>query len=129
MAAINRLPKLCPASGESPLKRYCMIRSIKGSRSAKATRQLRRSPGGKIPISFRSLPEDPPSSPTVTTAVQLFVIYFIPRSRVESPVPPPTTVIAGPRVSLRCVKIISISDALLSGITASTTERIILRVA
>ena len=122
MAAIKRLPKQCPAKGESPLKRYCITRSIKGSRSARAVRQLRKSPGGMMPSSLRKRPEEPPSSAEVTTAVQLLVMYFMPRSSVERPVPPPTTVIAGPLVSLRCIKIVSISEPLLSGMTTETTE-------
>ena len=124
MAAIKRLPKLCPARGEPSLKRNCIMRSISGSRSASATRQLRKSPGGIMPISLRRRPDEPPSSATVTTALQLLVIYFMPRKRVESPVPPPITVMAGPRPSFLCVKIFSIKDELLSGRTASTTERI-----
>ena len=59
------------------------------------------SPGGRIPISSLSLPELPPSSPTVTTAVILFVICFIPFNSIESPVPPPTATILGPLFNLR----------------------------
>ena len=110
------------------MKRYCIKRSIKGSRSAKAVRQLRKSPGGMMPNSLRKRPEDPPSSAEVTTAVQLLVMYFMPRSKVERPVPPPTTVIAGPWVSFLCTKTFSIKEPVCSGIIAVTTDLIVLRV-
>ena len=55
------------------------------------------SPGGKTPISSRKRPELPPSSPTVTIAVTLFVIFLTPFKSIESPVPPPTATIFGPR--------------------------------
>ena len=66
------------------------------SSSASAAMQFLISPGGKTPISSRNLPDDPPSSPTVTMAVILFVIFFNPLSSVERPVPPPTATIFGP---------------------------------
>ena len=81
-----------------------------------------------MPSSLRKRPDEPPSSAEVTTAVQLLVIYFIPRNSVDKPVPPPTTVIAGPCVSLRCIKIVSISEPLFSGKTTETTELIRRRV-
>ena len=55
------------------------------------------SPGGKTPISSRSLPEEPPSSATVTIAV-IFALYcFKPLNKVDNPVPPPIVTIFGPR--------------------------------
>src|SRR5579863_304531 len=73
------------------------------SSSDKATMQLRTSPGGSMLKSLRNRPLDPPSSLTVTTAhsseirggstgggaAGAAVYFFRPRSRVESPVPPP----------------------------------------
>src|SRR5213082_1771895 len=47
----------------------------------------RKSPGGRMRYSARSLPELPPSSATVTIAVRLPVYFFSPRSMVERPVP------------------------------------------
>src|SRR5690606_11523686 len=44
---------------------------------------------GGISKSSRSRPELPPSSATVTTAVKSNGNFFNPRSKVESPVPPP----------------------------------------
>ena len=81
-----------------------------------------------IPSSLRKRPDEPPSSAEVTTAVQLLVIYFMPRNKVERPVPPPTTVMAGPWVSLRCTKTFSIKEPFCSGIMADTTDLIVLRV-
>ena len=63
--------------------------------------QLRISPTGAMPSSWRSLPDEPPSSATVTTAVMLLVISFRPRSRVDRPVPPPMATTRGPRASER----------------------------
>ena len=71
------------------------------SESARATRQLRISPGGKIPNSERSLPELPPSSATVTTAVMFDVMFFRPRSRFGNPLPPPITTTLGPAAKTR----------------------------
>ena len=64
--------------------------------------QLRRSPGGSMLKSWRSRPDDPPSSVTVTTAARSEIWQGTcvgqsgkatwrrsPRSNVESPVPPP----------------------------------------
>src|SRR5665811_1879040 len=62
---------------------------MRDSSSARATKQLRTSPGGRTPNSSRNLPDEPPSSVTVTTAVVCDVLFLNPRSRVESPVPPP----------------------------------------
>jgi hypothetical protein len=63
--------------------------------------QFRMSPIGGTPISVRSLPDDPPSSATVTTAVMLLVSSLRPRKRVESPVPPPMVTTLGPRARSR----------------------------
>ena len=66
-----------------------------GSVLARAWMQLRTSPGGGMPRSWRSMPLPPPSSATVTMAVMLRESFFRPRSMVESPVPPPITAIRG----------------------------------
>ncbi len=63
--------------------------------------QLRRSPTGGTPSSSRSLPDDRPSSATVTTAVMLLLNSLRPRSSVDSPVPPPMATILGPRARER----------------------------
>jgi hypothetical protein len=68
--------------------------------------QLRRSPGGNMLKSCRRRPEDPPSSVTVTTAARSEMLQgtvagrsgeatwrLSPRSKVESPVPPPIATI------------------------------------
>ena len=101
IAAMNRLPKLWPDSWLSPSKRCWKSFSIRGSVSANATRQFLRSPGGIMPSSSRSLPDEPPSSATVTTAVTLEVACLMPRSSTDRPWPPPTTVMAGPLPSFR----------------------------
>ena len=72
-----------------------------GSASARAVMQLRMSPTGAMPSSVRSLPDDPPSSATVTMAVMLLLCSLRPRSSVESPVPPPMATSRGPRASER----------------------------
>ena len=59
--------------------------------------QFRMSPTGGIPSDSRNAPDEPPSSATVTIAVRLLVCCFSPRSRFESPVPPPIATIRGPR--------------------------------
>ena len=72
-----------------------------GSASASAAMQLRMSPIGGMPSSSRSLPDEPPSSATVTMAVMLLVTSFRPRSSVDRPVPPPMATMRGPRASER----------------------------
>jgi len=72
-----------------------------GSASARAAMHMRMSPIGAIPSSSRSLPEDPPSSATVTTAVMLLLTSLRPRSSVLRPVPPPIATSRGPRASER----------------------------
>ena len=72
-----------------------------GSASASAVMQLRMSPTGAMPSSSRSLPDEPPSSATVTIAVRLLVACLSPRSRVDWPVPPPMATIRRPRASDR----------------------------
>ena len=74
---------------------------MSGSASASATMQLRMSPTAGMPSSARSLPDEPPSSATVTTAVRLEVCSFSPRSSVDRPVPPPIATIRGPRARKR----------------------------
>ena len=97
---MSRLPIEWPLSEPlSPAKR-CWNRSvIDFSASARATRQLRISPGGIIALSRISRPLEPPSSVTVTTAVMFEVWAFRPRRSVESPVPPPIATMRGPCAS------------------------------
>ena len=67
-AARKRFPNEWPES--SPAAKRCWnSRPISDSSSARATRQLRMSPGGSTPSSRRSRPDEPPSSATVTIAV------------------------------------------------------------
>src|SRR6266496_2436866 len=85
--------------------------------------QLRISPGAGTPCSSRSLPLEPPSSVTVTIAVNrdtsgatgggpgdesANTCFFRPRSRVERPVPPPMATTWTPRAGfgLDCVVLI-----------------------
>ena len=56
-----------------------------GSASASAAMHLRMSPMGGTPSSVRSLPDEPPSSATVTTAVMLLVTSLRPRSSTDKP--------------------------------------------
>ena len=94
----------CPArlvGPASPGKRYWSSSLISGSASASATRQLRMSPTAGTPSWSRSLPDEPPSSATVTIAVRLLVCSLRPRSRVDSPWPPPIAAIFGPRARKR----------------------------
>ncbi len=102
MAVRNRFPKLCPFRPRPLANRYrnrCESRSVSSER---AVMQLRISPGGRISKSRRSLPELPPSSVTVTTAVISIggrlgsgwtcapaACFFSPERRVDNPVPPP----------------------------------------
>ncbi len=72
-----------------------------GSTSARAAMQLRMSPTGGTPNSSRSLPDEPPSSATVTMAVMLLLTSLRPRRSVERPVPPPMATMRGPRASER----------------------------
>ena len=72
-----------------------------GSASASAAMHIRMSPIGGMPISVRSLPDEPPSSATVTTAVMLLVTCFSPRSSTDKPVPPPMATMRGPRARSR----------------------------
>ena len=68
-------------------KRYWNRRLMSDSSSARATRQLRMSPGGSTPMPLRSRPELPPSSATVTTAVRLLVCCLRPLSSAAKPLP------------------------------------------
>ena len=72
-----------------------------GSASASAAMQLRMSPTGGTPSCSRSMPLEPPSSATVTTAVMLLLTSLSPRSKVDWPVPPPMATMRGPRASER----------------------------
>ena len=74
---------------------------MSGSASARAAMQLRMSPTAGTPRTSRSAPDEPPSSATVTTAVRLLVCSLRPRSRTDSPVPPPIATIRGPRARNR----------------------------
>ena len=109
-AAMKRLPKLWPCRPPPSGKRYWKSRLIMDSSSASATRQLRRSPGGGMPMSRRSRPELPPSSAIVTTAVRLLVCDLSPRSRAARPLPPPTATTRGPRAR-RLAARISLTDS------------------
>ncbi len=104
-AAMKRLPKLWPCSPPSSGNRYLKSRLMTDSSSASATRQLRRSPGGGMPMCRRSRPELPPSSAMVTTAVRLLVCALSPRSSAARPLPPPTATTRGPRASLAAARI------------------------
>ncbi len=72
IAAINKFPKLCPLRAPS-VNLYFITSSIVGSILANASKQFLISPGGNIPKSSLRIPEPPPSSATVTTAVMLGV--------------------------------------------------------
>ena len=98
-AVSMRLPMGCAAS---PIR--CCRSCLKGEFvSTKAARQLRTSPGGRTPNSWRSLPELPPSSVTVTTAVivsfdtgPVFAdCWHSPSRTAGRPVPPPSATIRG----------------------------------
>ena len=66
--AITRLPRAWPTSS-SASKRCSKAAARAEPSSARATRHLRRSPGGMMPSWRRRRPDDPPSSATDTTAV------------------------------------------------------------
>ena len=68
-------------------KRYWSSSLMSGSASASAAMQLRMSPTGGMPSSWRRTPDEPPSSATVTTAVRLLVCSLRPRSSVDRPGP------------------------------------------
>src|SRR3954469_4070801 len=100
-AVRKRLPKEWPTSPPPLGKRYWKRRARRSSSSARATMQLRMSPGGRTPNSCRSRPEEPPSSVTVTTPVRRPsrrepTWTFKPRRSAERPVPPPTATREGP---------------------------------
>ena len=62
--AISRLPKECPSSGPRVENRVCNTSRQPRPHSLSshnALSAMRRSPGGTMPISSRSLPEEPPS--------------------------------------------------------------------
>ena len=101
-AATKRLPKLWPLRASPPRKRWLKRRARSASSSLRATMQLRRSPGGNMLKPLRNLPDEPPSSVTVTTAARSVIcpgeglVWPVamtwrrrPRSNVERPVPPP----------------------------------------
>src|ERR687893_756347 len=106
-AARKRLPKLCPLSWPSPLKRGRKSFDKRCESSERATMQLRMSPGGSICSSSRSRPELPPSSETVTMAESDSsqrqprpsdpTSCLRPERRVERPVPPPSATRLRPR--------------------------------
>ena len=66
--AMTRLPRAWPTSS-SASKRCSKAAASAEPSSARATRHLRRSPGGMMSSWRRSRPDDPPSSATDTTAV------------------------------------------------------------
>src|SRR6476660_6377072 len=99
-AVRKRLPKEWPTRPPPLGKRYWKRRARRSSSSARATMQLRMSPGGRPPNSCRSRPEEPPSSVTVTTPVNRPsrgepTYAFKPRRIAERPVPPPIAATAG----------------------------------
>src|ERR1035437_9584893 len=100
IAMMKRLPKEWPSS-EPSVNRWSKSCFISGSASASAMRHCRKSPGGRIRYSSRSLPDDPPSSATVTMADRLEVYVFRPRSSELRPVPPPMATMRGPRLFSR----------------------------
>ncbi len=99
-AVIKRFPKLWPLRPCPWPKRYWKSWVMSASSSARAAMQLRKSPGGNTPSSRRRRPDEPPSSATVTIAVRWGVCLFRPRSKAESPVPPPMATTFG--ASLSC---------------------------
>ncbi len=126
MLARNRLPKECPC--KSPRSnRYSNSRVMRGSASARATRQSLMSPGGSTPSSRRSRPELPPSSNTVTTAVTETPYRLSPRSRVDRPVPPPTATIRGPLPRARRCTMSSASRWSPRGRNTVATDRTVAR--
>ena len=63
-AASTRLPTEWPLKCPPFVKRYCRTRDSGELCDASAARQLRASPGGRMPNSRRIQPELPPSSVT-----------------------------------------------------------------
>src|SRR5437763_14812265 len=97
-AVKRRFPTGCAAS--PPSNRYWRAPDPPGATRASASRQLRMSPGGSAPYSFRRTPELPASSAAVTIAVIRQSAGRYRRSAMRtpgSPVPPPsaTTVTIG----------------------------------
>src|ERR1051326_8670036 len=64
---------------------------------------MRKSPGGAMPSSSRSTPEDPPSSATGTTAVTLRLSCREAPSAAERPWPPPMQTMRGSVMNVRSV--------------------------
>src|SRR2546425_2408487 len=124
--AMNRLPNAWPSSAP-PWKRYSNSWVISGSDSASATRHWRRPAGENTPTPRRSGRELPPSSKPVTTGVRLSVDPFTPRSNVERPVPPPMTMMRGPRRRWRCCARTSTSRCWPGGRSAPATARTVPR--
>src|SRR5215217_3452930 len=87
-AAMMMLPTVCSERSPPPSKRYSKT-SASFLRPARATRQFLTSPGGATPSSCLSLPLEPPSSATVTTAVRSPTRSRKPRKSTGNPVPPP----------------------------------------
>jgi len=98
-AARNRLPNGCPDRSPSANRCWNSL-PISDSSSASATRQLRMSPGGRIPSSRRRRPDEPPSSATVTTAVRSTGASLSPRNNDDRPVPPPSAAMVGRRAGV-----------------------------
>ena len=96
-AVMKRLPKECPCNSGAPLNRYWKSWVSSASSLESAARQLRMSPGGRMPRLSRRRPEEPPSSATVTIAVILRVCSLRPRSSEAMPWPPPMATTRGPR--------------------------------
>ena len=98
--AMSRLPTAWPASSPVPPNRCWTTRAHvvpQSSSPQSAASAIRRSPGGRMPNSCRSRPEDPPSSATVTIAVTSGVTRRSADSDAASPCPPPSaTTFSGP---------------------------------
>ena len=90
---MSRLPTAWPASSPVPPNRCWTTRAHvvpQSSSPQSAASAIRRSPGGSTPNSWRSRPEDPPSSATVTIAVTSGVTRRRADSDAASPCPPPS---------------------------------------
>src|SRR5574344_127137 len=124
-AVKNKFPKLCPSRPSPLLNLYLKSLVTKSSSSAKAVIQCLISPGGKIPKDSLSLPELPPSSPTVTIAVRLFVIFLTPLKSIDKPVPPPIATTLGPLFNLRLLYKFSNSTSLFLSSSKSKIERFV----
>src|SRR6478752_8665009 len=94
---ISRLPTTWPFISPWPANRCCRTSAQVRPHSSspqRAASAIRRSPGGRTPNSPRSLPDEPPLSATVTTAVRSSIVRSSWSRRsadrvANSPCPPP----------------------------------------